>query len=73
MARNIRSALAAVAFIALASTPAAAQSARQFNWCMNQDEAFSPNLRIDGCTAAIQSGRQTGENLIAAFYNRGIA
>lgn len=75
MVRAIQYALLGAAFLAasaLATSQAGAQTQRQLDWCSNQNDAFSPRLRIDGCTAAIQSAR-TGENMSWAFYNRGIA
>src|SRR5271169_525277 len=40
---------------------------QQWKWCAGAD----PDLSIGGCTAVIQSGQQTTENLAIAFYNRG--
>jgi tetratricopeptide (TPR) repeat protein len=37
--------------------------------CFDRD----PDLSISGCTAIIQSGRQTQQNLAVVFYNRGNA
>src|SRR5712692_2691261 len=74
LARTIQLALAAFITIAVASTsPAVAQTQRQLGWCLHKDETFAPRLRIDGCTAAIQSNRFSGQDLYTAFYNRGIA
>jgi len=66
----------AIAFIVTALLPLPpvfAQTPQQMNRCLHKDDAFSPALRIDGCTAAIQSGRQFGKDLSRVFYNRGIA
>jgi lipoprotein NlpI len=38
-----------------------------------QCSAPDPDLSITGCTAMIRSGRETPQNLTAAFYNRGRA
>jgi hypothetical protein len=35
--------------------------------------APDPDLSISGCTAMIQSGHETRQNLAGAFYNRGNA
>jgi len=35
--------------------------------------APDPDLKISGCTAVIQSGHETQQNLAIAFYNRGNA
>jgi len=43
------------------------------SWCVNKDNAFSPDQRISGCTAAIESGRWSGQDLAWAFNNRGLA
>jgi tetratricopeptide (TPR) repeat protein len=51
---------------------ALAQTERELNWCF-KGAAFSATLRIRGCTAAIQSSRQSDANLVTAHYNRGIA
>jgi tetratricopeptide (TPR) repeat protein len=48
--------------------PANAQTPDQRR-CFDRD----PDLSISGCTAIIQSGRQTQQNLAVAFYNRGNA
>lgn len=52
--------------------PAGAQTKQQLNWCNGKDGA-APDLKIGGCTAAIQSGKFTGNDLAAAFLNRGNA
>jgi tetratricopeptide (TPR) repeat protein len=46
---------------------------RQIDRCVNQGDIFTPDASIDGCTAAIQSGRWSGQDLAAAFLNRGKA
>jgi tetratricopeptide (TPR) repeat protein len=45
------------------------------NWtlCVNKNAIFSPDLAISGCTALIQSGRESERNLAMAFNNRGTA
>ncbi len=75
MAKFIQRALAALfVAIALMSSPQVlAQTQQQLSWCLHKDDTFSPALRIDGCTAAIKSGHQSGKNLSRIFYNRGIA
>ncbi len=55
-----------------AAMPSLAQTERELNWCF-KGAGFSAALRIRGCTAAIQSGRQSDTNLATAYYNRGIA
>jgi tetratricopeptide (TPR) repeat protein len=57
--------------LALASGAASAQTPQQRDWC------FSPTATddqwIEGCTAVIQSGRETTVNQAAAYDNRGSA
>lgn len=53
------------AMVALTALPAFAQTNQQFDWCVNKDNAFSPDLQIKGCTALIKSGRGTVEMLEA--------
>jgi carboxyl-terminal processing protease len=57
----------------LVAMPAAAQQLESRRWCSNQGSTFSPDLVIGGCTAVIQSGRETRQNLAIAFANRGFA
>lgn len=54
------------------ATSASAQTQQQLNWCKGNDGA-TPDLRIGGCTAVIQSGKYSGKNLSFAFVNRGLA
>jgi len=56
--------------LALAALPASAQT-RDELWEHCEDD--NPDLSIGGCTALIQSGQETTENLANAFYNRGLA
>jgi hypothetical protein len=39
-------------------------------WCANSGHAFSLDLSISGCTAAIRFGREPPHNLSIAFHNR---
>src|SRR5262249_1621776 len=57
----------------LAASPAIALTDRQIDWCNNNNHAFSLDLQISGCTAAIQSGRWSGKRLATAFLNRATA
>jgi hypothetical protein len=63
-----------------AATPAASNppppsrinpTPQQISLCLKGN--LSPDLRINGCTAMIQSGRLTGRDLSTVFYNRGLA
>jgi tetratricopeptide (TPR) repeat protein len=57
----------------LAATPALAQPSQNWVGCENKDGTFSPDASIDGCTALIQSGKQSPQNIPVVFNNRGIA
>jgi formylglycine-generating enzyme required for sulfatase activity/Flp pilus assembly protein TadD len=43
---------------------------QQFDWCDNKGSAFSPDLRISGCTVAIESGKWTGKDLAWLYVGR---
>jgi tetratricopeptide (TPR) repeat protein len=73
MARPVHAfAAACLALLLLPAASAPAQTKRELNWCF-KGAGFSANLRIRGCTAAIQSGHQSDANMTSAYYNRGIA
>src|SRR5215475_9941984 len=58
----------------IAAPPAFAQDlTQQWTYCENHGDQFAMDLAIGGCTAIIQSGRQTTANLAIAFFNRGHA
>ena len=59
--------------LVLAAPPASAQMSQNWQWCVNKDDRYSVDLAINGCTAVIQSGRETQRNLAIAFYDRGNA
>src|SRR5580704_14154128 len=42
-------------------------------WCENRQRAFAPDLRINGCTALIESGNLTRSDLAISHNNRGTA
>jgi lipoprotein NlpI len=63
----------ASAAVMLMLAPAAARLSQNWAWCVNQDDAFSVDQRISGCTSIIQSGRETPRNLAIAYYSRGLA
>lgn len=50
---------------------AQAQTSQDYAWCDSQDQQFSPDLRIAGCTAIIRSGKETDKTI--ALNNRGNA
>src|SRR5262249_12062973 len=46
----------------------------KIEWCENSNRAFSVDLQIDGCTAAIRSGDQRSQKELASYFNsRGLA
>ncbi|MGD1017360.1 MAG: tetratricopeptide repeat protein [Roseiarcus sp.] len=54
--------------LTLAALPAAAQT-REQNWA--KCKGVDPDLNVSGCTALIQSGRETAADLAVAYRNRG--
>jgi tetratricopeptide (TPR) repeat protein len=50
-----------------------AQTTAQIERCVNEANVYSPDLQIEGCTAAIQSRRLRGKDLARSLYNRGTA
>ena len=63
----------ALVLFAAAAAPAAAQSdANSWAACNGEDEDFTRAAQISGCTAVIDSGRYSGNQLAIAYYNRGI-
>ena len=65
--------MASLAALALATTATVAQQSQNWQWCVNEGNRFSPDLAINGCTAVIQSGKESPRNLAIAFYDRGVA
>ena len=57
-----------IAFVSIAFA-----QTRDDNWTRCADDHADADLKIGACTALIQSGQETNENLSAAFYNRGLA
>src|SRR5437016_424121 len=67
--------VAFVAFVAaglFSEHAAIAQTEQQENWCVGKDGA-TLDQQIDGCTAAIQSGQDSGKALAADYVLRGNA
>ena len=65
-----------VATLAVGATRARAQGAPtqlQIDWCLNNGNTFSAEQQINGCSAAIQSGRGTPETLGLSLVLRGTA
>lgn len=69
---RVISAAAALVVVAAFSLHVSAQTQQQIDWC-NGNDTVSPDLKIGGCTAVIQSGNSHGNDLAAAFNNRGLA
>ncbi len=57
--------------LALVAPAAWAQTQQQRDWCYSP--TATDDQTVDGCTALIQSGRQTTTNQAAAYHNRGYA
>lgn len=57
------------------SLPLAACNPLSPDWtrCLNRDDTFSADVQIIGCTAVLQSGRQTAASRVVAHTNRGNA
>ena len=61
-----------IAVFLSAGSPTVAQSQLQIDRCSGK-VISTPDLQINSCSAVIKNGKLTGEDLAAAFYNRGIA
>jgi tetratricopeptide (TPR) repeat protein len=59
-----------VAFGCVLSAPALALTQQEADWCTGKNA--TPDLQINGCTAAIQSGTLSGNALAAAYHSRGL-
>jgi lipoprotein NlpI len=73
MTRNGWYALAGAVMSATAAShasPAAAQTQQQIDWCNNNDNAFSVDQRIGGCTALVESAEASVQNRAAGYSNR---
>ena len=57
-------------FAVASSVPASAQTQEQIDWCVNKGNAYAPDVRINGCTALIQSGRLSMQGLAKVYNNR---
>jgi tetratricopeptide (TPR) repeat protein len=68
----LRLILSLIALIALGDT-SQAQSNNDFKKCATKVERNDFDLAIDHCTAAIQSGELSDQELAVAFHNRGLA
>jgi len=73
-ARSIMSGVASALLLTCLCTWASAQSPRLKNieLCNGKDRS-SPDFQIEGCTALIDSGRETTQTLAIAHNNRGNA
>ena len=60
--------------LALLSFPlsAVAQQSQNWSWC-RAENATPFDLQVNGCTAVIQSGKESKQNLASAYCSRGIA
>ena len=73
LAARLYAGVTALALVAVwFAAPVGAQTPKQLDWCNGKNRA-TPDLRIKGCTAVIQSGKFAGQNLAIAFVKRGHA
>jgi tetratricopeptide (TPR) repeat protein len=70
--RILLAASLACVVLGAAAAPATAADDQNSTWCVG-GRGISPDLRIGGCTAVIQSGRETAQDLATDFKNRGEA
>jgi lipoprotein NlpI len=73
MVRNGLHALAGAVMLATSALHAsrvAAQTQQEIDWCNNNDNAFSVDQRIAGCTALVESERLSVQDRAAAYGNR---
>jgi tetratricopeptide (TPR) repeat protein len=52
---------------------AAAQEAREWQICANASRTYTPQRQTQACTAVLESGQLTREQVAVALYNRGNA
>ncbi len=72
IARRVIVATATLAAMACIGSGAVAQQSSDWDRCVNKQKA-ALDIQISGCTAVIQSGKETDPNLPDAVYNRGRA
>jgi tetratricopeptide (TPR) repeat protein len=72
MTQGMLSVSAILAFSVLLNAASLAQSPREWSRCIGREGPIIDTI-IEGCTAVIQSGRETPEKLATAFDNRGVA
>lgn len=72
-ARSVPGWIASALAIFLLVPPAAAQEFRDDTWQLCFSDAVHADFAVGACTALIESGRETRENLAAALFNRGNA
>jgi len=66
-----RSALAVLSLSAICLAGPAQAQTQDENW--QHCKSDNPDLNIAGCTAYIQSGQESNQDLAGAFSNRGVA
>ena len=69
--RNARIGIAVAAALAW-TAPGSAQTSRDYDWCLRKRGASDDQV-ITGCTAVIESRRETRENRAISYNNRGLA
>jgi lipoprotein NlpI len=59
-----------LATFALHASEAAAQTQQEIDWCNNNNDAFSVDQRLSGCTVLIESERASVQDRAAGYSNR---
>ena len=70
--RSLSGAVSIAAAVLSATCSVNAQTQPQISWC-EDGSGVTPDERLRGCTAVIESGRYEGDKLSSAFSNRGLA
>src|SRR5437660_4528769 len=74
MAGETRVLMAAIIIItAVLAGPAAGQKSQAWTWCVNDDNRYSADQQISGCTSVLQSANESKKNTAIALNNRGNA
>ena len=60
-----------IAFSWVLAAPALALTQQELDWCLGKNA--TPDLRVNACTAAIQSGMLSKNDLAIVYQNRGLA
>lgn len=64
---------AVAVLLSVAAVPVVAQDARDWQICANASRTYTPQRQTQACTAVLESGQLTREQVAVALYNRGNA